>query len=192
MDLYVKVYRTVGSEQQTGPVIKHPDAIKLLNSPFYMAVLFLGQLFELRTPVCYLTGSGLVFKWWSEHQTKFSPIFKQHLNNGQLGDWIDFDHLSTRHVRYSDPHCCKWEVLILLFFVWYSVGLKSKLGKLNAIRNRNVLKFSFQMILSSGFKWARPFKNVTNEMAAIFNQILVSLDCFMYKHFFLYLSNSLG
>ena len=46
-----------------------------------------------------------VFKWCSQCQTKFSPVFKWHSNNGSFGDRTTFDHLNTRLVRYSDPHC---------------------------------------------------------------------------------------
>ena len=49
--------------------------------------------------------TGLVFKWWSEYWTKFSPVFKWHSNNRPFGDLTAFDHLNTRLVRYSDPHC---------------------------------------------------------------------------------------
>ena len=46
-----------------------------------------------------------LFKWWSEYRTKFSPVFKWHSNNGPFGNQTTFDHLNTRLVRYSDPHC---------------------------------------------------------------------------------------
>ena len=55
--------------------------------------------------------TGPVFKWWSEYWTKFSRVFKWHSNNGSFGDRTIFDHLNTRLVRYSDPHCCVlWEI----------------------------------------------------------------------------------
>ena len=46
-----------------------------------------------------------VFKWWSEYRTKSSPVFKWHSNNGPFDNRTTFDHLNTRLVRYSDPHC---------------------------------------------------------------------------------------
>ena len=51
------------------------------------------------------SNTGPVLKWWSEYNTKFSPVFKWHLNNGQFGDRTTFDHSKARLVRYSDPHC---------------------------------------------------------------------------------------
>ena len=48
-----------------------------------------------------------VFKWQSKYQTKFSPVFKWHLNNRPFGDQTTFDHFNTRLVRYSDPHCIR-------------------------------------------------------------------------------------
>ena len=36
-----------------------------------------------------------VFKWWSENQTRFSPVFKWHSNTGPFGDQTSFDHLNT-------------------------------------------------------------------------------------------------
>ena len=40
-----------------------------------------------------------------EYRTKFSPVFKWHSNNGPFGDRKTFDHLNTRLVWNSDPHC---------------------------------------------------------------------------------------
>ena len=45
------------------------------------------------------------FKWWSEYHTNFCPVFKGHLNTGPFGHRTTFDHLNTRLVWYSDPHC---------------------------------------------------------------------------------------
>ena len=52
----------------------------------------------------HLFNNGPVFKWWSEYQTKFSPVFKWHSNNGPFDDHTTFDHSNTRIVQYSDPH----------------------------------------------------------------------------------------
>ena len=51
------------------------------------------------------SNTGPVFKWWSEYQTKFSPVFKWHSNTEPFDDHTTFDHLNSRLVRYSDPHC---------------------------------------------------------------------------------------
>ena len=51
------------------------------------------------------SNTGPVFKWRSEYRTKSSPVFKWHSNNGPFGDHTTFNHLNTRLVRYSDPHC---------------------------------------------------------------------------------------
>ena len=64
--------------------------------------------------------TGPVFIWWSEFRTKFSPIFKWHLNNGPFGDWTTFDHLNTRLVRYSDPHC----TLVIFLVLWSFSALR--------------------------------------------------------------------
>ena len=45
--------------------------------------------------------TGPLYKWWSE----FSWVFKWHLNTGPFSYRAIFDHLNTRMVWYSDPHC---------------------------------------------------------------------------------------
>ena len=51
------------------------------------------------------SNTGLVFKCWSQYQTKFSPAFKWHSNTGLLGNRTTFDNLNNWLVPYSDPHC---------------------------------------------------------------------------------------
>ena len=46
----------------------------------------------------YRQPSGLVLKWWSENQTKYSPLFKWHLNTGPFGDRTTINNLNTRLV----------------------------------------------------------------------------------------------
>ena len=53
----------------------------------------------------YHSNTNPVFKWWSKCQTKFGPVFKWHSNTGLFSDQTTFDHLNTRLVRYSNPHC---------------------------------------------------------------------------------------
>ena len=61
--------------------------------------------------------TGLVFKWWSEYRTKFSLVFKWHSDNRPFGDWTTFNHLNTRLVWYSDPHCTFEKCFLILQIV---------------------------------------------------------------------------
>ena len=77
---------------------------------FYMSGIQMSgiQMFGIQMVVQYSDhhlNTGPVFKWCSEHRTKFCPVFKWHLSNRPFGDQTTFDHLNTRLVRYSDPHC---------------------------------------------------------------------------------------
>ena len=48
------------------------------------------------------------FKWWSEYQTLFSPVFKCHSNKGPFSDQITFDHSNTRLVFRSPLYHNYW------------------------------------------------------------------------------------
>ena len=60
----------------------------------------------------------LVFKWLG------CMVFKWHLKTRPFGIQPLFNHLNTRLVRYSDPHCriylsCNWkDVVDYLFWLW--------------------------------------------------------------------------
>ena len=71
-----------------------------------------------------------------------------HLNTGPLGDQTTFDHLNTRLVRYSDPHC--------------TVDLKPKLSRFQMVEKRLACKwYGFQM----GYKIQNPGHLKPRQMA---------------------------
>ena len=76
----------------------------LVQSQYATAYYFTELLLVRYSDVRYSNGSW-VFRPPFEYRTKFSPVFKWHLNNGPFGDQTTFDHINSRLVQYSDPHC---------------------------------------------------------------------------------------
>ena len=82
----------------------------LNNTNIWLTIFHLSsiQMSSIQMAVQYSdhhSNTDTVFKWCSEYWTIFSPVFKWHLNNGPYSDKTNFNHLNTRPVQYSDPHC---------------------------------------------------------------------------------------
>ena len=55
---------------------------------------------------------------YSDHHLNTGPVFKWHSNNRPFGDRTTIDHLNTRLVQYSDPHCIM-NTVVSSFDSWY-------------------------------------------------------------------------
>ena len=82
---------------------------------FYLSIT---QMSSIQMVVRYLDhhlDTRLVFKWWSEYQTKYNLVFKSHFNTRLFGNRTTFNNSKTRLVQYSDSHCTHFQPFCIDF-----------------------------------------------------------------------------
>ena len=71
------------------------------------------------------SNTGLVFKWWSEYQTKFRLVCKWHSDTGQhLTIWKIYESYYNKQVKYI----FWWSVFMIMpvfYILYFLVGKKS-------------------------------------------------------------------
>ena len=92
---------------------KFANSLTIKNTPQY------GHHSKLN----FLKLWSLVFRCFIVWNLDFLAVFGHHSKSGPFKDWTCFNHLNTRHLQISDPHCIwtNW-TLHQRFYIWNEIS----------------------------------------------------------------------